>query len=164
MSREKNRFFRGAIAGHTVYGTIGNPFVGFRKFGNHQSKRGHFAFRKKNHSFLPFDLRKKFNLPTFLENDAIYTYHFYRLLQRAKRVYLLYNTQSDGLNSGEMSRFLYQLKYQRQPAHQVEEKHLVLNYLTPNDFDHFIEKTENIQQQLRAIAEKGFRPPLFLFI
>ena len=113
---------------------------------------------KNNHSFLPFDLRKKFNLPTFLENDAIYTYHFYRLLQRAKRVYLLYNTQSDGLNSGEMSRFLYQLKYQRQPAHQVEEKHLVLNYLTPNDFDHFIEKTENIQQQLRAIAEKGFSP------
>ena len=113
---------------------------------------------KNNHSFLPFDLRKKFNLPTFLENDAIYTYHFYRLLQRAKRVYLLYNTQSDGLNSGEMSRFLYQLKYQRQPAHQIEEKHLVLNYRTPNYLDHFIEKTENIQQRLRAIAEKGFSP------
>ena len=63
-----------------------------------------------------------------------------------------------------MSRFLYQLKYQRQPAHQVEEKHLVLNYLTPNDFDHFIEKTENIQQQLRAIAEKGLSPPLFLYM
>ncbi|MGB0395474.1 MAG: PD-(D/E)XK nuclease family protein [Flavobacteriaceae bacterium] len=113
---------------------------------------------KKNHSFLPFDLKKKFNLPTFLENDAIYTYHFYRLLQRAKRIYLLYNTQSDGLNSGEMSRFLYQLKYQPQPDHQIEEKRLVLNYKTPPSGDYSIEKTENIQQRLRAIAEKGFSP------
>jgi hypothetical protein len=113
---------------------------------------------KKNQSFLPFDLKKKFNLPTFLENDAIYTYHFYRLLQRAKRVYLLHNTQSDGLNSGEMSRFLYQLKYQQQPAHQIEEKQLVLNYHIPPSTDHMIEKTQNIQQRLRAIAEKGFSP------
>ena len=113
---------------------------------------------KKNQSFLPFDLRKKFNLPTFFENDAIYTYHFYRLLQRAKRVYLLHNTQSDGLNSGEMSRFLYQLKYQQQPAHQIEEKQLVLNYHIPPSTDHMIEKTQNIQQRLRAIAEKGFSP------
>ena len=113
---------------------------------------------KKNQSFLPFDLKKKFNLPTFLENDAIYTYHFYRLLQRAKRVYLLYNTQSDGLNSGEMSRFLYQLKYQQQPAHQIEEKQMVLNYHIPPSNDHMIEKTQNIQQRLRAIAEKGFSP------
>ena len=42
---------------------------------------------KKYQSFLPFDLKKKFDIPTFLENDAIYTYHFYRLLQRSKRVF-----------------------------------------------------------------------------
>lgn len=113
---------------------------------------------KKNNSFLPFDLKKKFNLPTFLENDAIYTYHFYRLLQRAKRVYLLYNTQSDGLNSGEMSRFLYQLKYQEQPAHQIQEKQLVLDYHTPVAAVRKIKKTENIQLRLRTIAENGFSP------
>ena len=113
---------------------------------------------KKNTSFLPFDLKKKFNLPTFLENDAIYTYHFYRLLQRAKRVYLFYNTQSDGLNSGEMSRFLYQLKFQHQTAHQIQEKYLVLNYKTSARGDLYIEKTENIQKRLRAIAKKGLSP------
>jgi ATP-dependent helicase/nuclease subunit B len=113
---------------------------------------------KNNTSFLPFDLRKKFRLPTFLENDAIYTYHFYRLLQRAKRIYLLHNTQSDGLNSGEMSRFLYQIKYQRQPEHQIEEKQLVFNYHIPTSTDQMIKKTQNIQQRLRTIAEKGFSP------
>ena len=107
---------------------------------------------------MPFDLRKKFNLPTFLENDAIYTYHFYRLLQRAKRVYLIYNTQSDGLNSGEMSRFLYQLKYQKQTHHQIEEKQLILNYQTPAIPERKFQKTEKILQRLKAIAEKGFSP------
>lgn len=113
---------------------------------------------KKNSSFLPFDLKKKFNLPTFLENDAIYTYHFYRLIQRAKRVYLLYNNQSDGLNSGEMSRFLYQLKYQKHPAHTIDEKQLILDYHTPEAPALQIKKTENIQHRLRTIAEKGFSP------
>ena len=98
-----------------------------------------------------------------MENDAIYTYHFYRLLQRAKRVYLLYNTHIEGLNSGEMSRFLYQLKYERQPAHKIDEKHLVLNYHIPPIMDVMIQKTENIQERLRDIAEKGFPLPRFLY-
>ena len=109
-------------------------------------------------SFIPFDIKVEFGLPTYKEKDAVYTYHFYRLLQRAKRVYLLYNTQSDGLNSGEMSRFLYQLKFQQQTAHQIQEKQLVFNYKTPSSFDFYIQKTENIQKRLRAIAEKGFSP------
>lgn len=113
---------------------------------------------KKNNSFLPFDLKKKFELPTFLENDAIYTYHFYRLLQRAKRVYLLYNTQSDGLNSGEMSRFLYQLKYLKQLHQPPEEKQVVLDYLSPEPPVSEIKKTEEIMERLHSIAEKGFSP------
>lgn len=155
---EKIDFLGEPLEGIQFMGLLETRLLDFENLVITNLNEGILPSGKKNHSFLPFDLKKKFNLPTFLENDAIYTYHFYRLLQRAKRVYLLYNTQSDGLNSGEMSRFLYQLKYQRQPAHQVEEKHLVLNYRTPNDSDHFIEKTENIQQQLRAIAEKGFSP------
>ena len=118
---------------------------------------------KKNHSFLPFDLRKNSILPTFLENDAIYTYHFYRLLQRAKRIYLLYNTQSDGLNSGEMSRFLYQLKYQPQPDHQIEEKRLVLNYKLHPDMITQLKKPKIFISVCVLIAEKGFHLPPFLF-
>ena len=155
---EKIDFLGEPLEGIQFMGLLETRLLDFENLVITNLNEGILPSGKKNHSFLPFDLRKKFNLPTFLENDAIYTYHFYRLLQRAKRVYLLYNTQSDGLNSGEMSRFLYQLKYQHQPAHQVEEKHLVLNYRTPKDSDHFIEKTEKIQQQLRAIAEKGFSP------
>ncbi|UWX54837.1 hypothetical protein NYZ99_19090 [Maribacter litopenaei] len=52
---------------------------------------------KSNNSFIPFDLKNEFGLPTYKEKDAVYTYHFYRLLQRAKNIYLIYNTEPDVL-------------------------------------------------------------------
>ena len=62
-------------------------------------------------SFVTYSLRKGFGLPTIEHQDAIYAYYFYRLIQRAKNVTLMYNSSSDGMKTGEMSRFLYQLKF-----------------------------------------------------
>ena len=162
--------FRALIKGEKI-DFVGEPLEGIQFMGLLETRlldfdnlvitnlnEGILPAGKKNNSFLPFDLKKKFNLPTFLENDAIYTYHFYRLLQRAKRIYLLYNTQSDGLNSGERSRFLYQLKYQEQPKHQIEEKQLVLDYHTPAPPVREMKKSVNIKNRLREIAQKGFSP------
>lgn len=64
---------------------------------------------KSNNSFIPFDLKANFGLPTYKEKDAVYTYHFYRLLQRAKHIYILYNTEPDVLEGGERSRLISQL-------------------------------------------------------
>ena len=66
-------------------------------------------------SFIPFDVKVDNNIPTFKEQDAIYSYHFYRLIQRAKNVYLLYNTEPDSLNGGEKSRFITQLEIDKYP-------------------------------------------------
>nr|WKN37605.1 PD-(D/E)XK nuclease family protein [Tunicatimonas sp. TK19036] len=63
-------------------------------------------------TFIPGNLRRGFGLPTGDEQDAIYAYTFYRLLHRAKQVYLLYNTEDSTNQNGEMSRFLYQLTYE----------------------------------------------------
>ena len=155
---EKIDFLGEPLEGIQFMGLLETRLLDFDNLVITNLNEGILPLGKKNTSFLAFDLKKKFKLPTFLENDAIYTYHFYRLIQRAKRVYLLHNTQSDGLNSGEMSRFLYQIKYQRQQAHQIEEKQLVLNYHIPPITNHMIEKTQNIQDRLRAISEKGFSP------
>lgn len=62
-------------------------------------------------SFIPFNLREAFGLPTIRHQDSIYAYYFYRLLQRAENVTLIYNSSSDGLKTGEISRFILQLKY-----------------------------------------------------
>ena len=59
-------------------------------------------------SFIPYNLRKAFGMTTIEHKNAVYAYYFYRLIQRAENVTLLYNTSSDGLNRGEMSRFMLQ--------------------------------------------------------
>ena len=155
---EKIDFLGEPLEGTQIMGLLETRLLDFDNLVITNLNEGILPAGKKNNSYFPFDLKKKFNLPTFLENDAIYTYHFYRILQRAKRVYLLYNTQSDGINSGEMSRFLYQLKYQKQTHHHIEEKQLILNYQTPAIPERKFEKTEKIRQRLKAIAKKGFSP------
>jgi CRISPR/Cas system-associated exonuclease Cas4 (RecB family) len=62
-------------------------------------------------SFIPFSLREAFGLPSLNHQESIFAYHFYRLLQRAENVTFIYNSNSEGLRSGEMSRFLIQMKY-----------------------------------------------------
>jgi RecB family exonuclease len=64
----------------------------------------------KHQSYIPFALRKVFKLPTFEEQDAIYSYHFKRLLQRAEKVSIVYNTEVAIDGSGEKSRLLWQLQ------------------------------------------------------
>lgn len=61
-------------------------------------------------SFIPYNLRRGFGLPTVEEQNAMYAYYFYRLLQRAGHITFVYNSGSDGLSTGEKSRFIYQLQ------------------------------------------------------
>ena len=64
---------------------------------------------------------------TFIEKDHLYSYHFFRLLQRAKNIYLLYNNSSKGLITAEPSRFLYQLEYLKKKKHLLK-----LNQIEPS--------------------------------
>jgi hypothetical protein len=64
-------------------------------------------------SFIPFSIREAFGIPSLNHQESIYAYHFYRLLQRAENVTFIYNSNSEGLRSGEMSRFLLQMKYDK---------------------------------------------------
>ena len=64
---------------------------------------------KSINSFIPYDMKRHFGLPTYLESDAVFSYHFYRLLQRANNISLIYNSETDDFGSGEKSRFITQL-------------------------------------------------------
>jgi len=119
---------------------------------------GKFPAGKSTNSFIPYDVKREYGLPTFKEKDAIYTYHFYHLLQRAKNIYLLYNSDSEGLDAGEKSRFITQLEVEKQPKHNLSFQ--IYNADVPEIAHHpmVIPKTENVMQRLKAIAEKGFSP------
>lgn len=111
---------------------------------------------KSNNSFIPFDVKIENNLPTYKEKDAVYTYHFYRLLQRAKNIYLLYNTEADVLTGGEKSRFITQLELD--PIHQI--KHAIVAPQVPviEAKLNIVEKNDNVLEILKDVAENGFSP------
>lgn len=114
---------------------------------------------KSSNSFIPHDLKVQYGLPTYREKDAVYTYHFYRLLQRAKNVYLLYNSETSGLNAGEKSRFITQLEVEKQPKHQLTHKLITPKiYATQSEEVQQIEKTDKVLEILQKRAEKGFSP------
>ena len=119
---------------------------------------GKFPAGKSQNSFIPYDVKRELGLPTFKEKDAIYTYHFYHLLQRAKNIYLLYNTESEGLDAGERSRFITQLEVEKQPKHNLTQE--IYNAELPEVAYQpmVIPKSESVMLRLREIAEKGFSP------
>ena len=64
-------------------------------------------------SFIPFSIREAFGLPVNNHKESVYAYHFYRLLHRAENITFIYNSDSNGLRTGEISRFLTQMKYEQ---------------------------------------------------
>jgi hypothetical protein len=119
---------------------------------------GKFPAGKSMNSFIPYDVKRELGLPTFKEKDAIYTYHFYHLLQRAKNIYLIYNTESEGLDAGEKSRFITQLEVEKQDKHILT--HEIYNAVVPGKAYEpiVVPKSELVMERLREIAEKGFSP------
>jgi hypothetical protein len=113
---------------------------------------------KSNNSFIPFDLKTKLGLPTYKEKDAVYTYHFYRLLQRAKNIYIIYNTEPDVLEGGEKSRLISQLL-----TDPSKEKDIVTKIATPEikpqvSFLEIFKKDDALMQLIKVHASKGFSP------
>jgi hypothetical protein len=113
---------------------------------------------RSSQSILPFAIKRKLGLPTFLDNDAIYTYHFYRLLQRAKDITLLYNTESEGLNSGEPSRFIHQLRFLGLPQHKLTEQFESAPTQSPELNKIEVYKTPEVLEILHRKASAGFSP------
>ncbi len=111
---------------------------------------------KSNNSFIPFDVKIENNLPTYKEKDAVYTYHFYRLLQRANTVFLVYNTEPDVLQGNEKSRFITQLEIDN--IHNIN--HYIVSPKVPAIQQSLtqIKKTDAVLSRIKEIAEKGFSP------
>ncbi|WP_318310846.1 PD-(D/E)XK nuclease family protein [Flagellimonas crocea] len=150
---------------------IGQPLMGFQIMGMLESRNldfetviitsvneGILPSGKSNNSFIPFDVKRDYGLPTYKEKDAIYVYHFYRLIQRAKNIYITYNTEPDVLEGGEKSRLITQLLTDKNlknhithtiatPKISIDPKPLIQ-----------IEKDDKFMEDLKAFAQNGFSP------
>ena len=106
-------------------------------------------------SFIPFDVKVEFDLPTYREKDAIFSYHFFRLLQRAKNIFILYNTEPDVFGSGEKSRFVSQLEMIRD---DIQQKMISPKVVTEKAILKEIPKNEAVINILKTLAQKGISP------
>lgn len=109
---------------------------------------GVFPQKSNTNSFIPFNLRRGFELPTTEHQDAITAYNFYRLIHRATRIYFLYDSRTEGMQTGEVSRFMHQLNYHY--GVKVQKKTI--------SFDIGFENPQAIQiQKTPAVMEKLLR-------
>lgn len=100
-------------------------------------------------SFIPYNLRKAFGMTTIEHKNAVYAYYFYRLIQRAENITLLYNTASDGLNRGEMSRFM--LQFLVESPHHITREFLEAGQSPQQTREISITKTPEIQERMHRI-------------
>jgi ATP-dependent helicase/nuclease subunit B len=111
-------------------------------------------------SFIPFDIKRDFMLPTYRHKDAIYAYHFYRLLQRAKNVWILYGTEANELGGGDKSRFVRQIEQELGKANSGIR--ITSTLLAPPAIPAYqlpsiqIPKTGEVMRLLEKKAEDGF--------
>lgn len=99
------------LSGLQVMGVLETRTLDFENIVILSMNEGVFPMTKVAGSFIPYNLRRGYNMATTEHQDSIYAYYFYRLIGRAKCVYMLYDSRSEGLKRGEMSRFIYQLKH-----------------------------------------------------
>lgn len=112
---------------------------------------GQFPPSASQSSFIPYNLRKGYGLPTYEQQESIYAYNFYRLLQRAQRVYLFYNTESSIQTGGEMSRFLNQLRYEA--PFEINERILSNPIKVPFPVSIVINKDEKVLDAMSVYLE-----------
>jgi len=117
--------------------------------------------KKSYNSFIPFDVRQHFGLPTHQDQQAVFAYHFYRLLQRSKESWLIYNSEAGDMGGGEKSRFISQIITELphvNPNIKIQEfKSLQGTTLTvANPIS--INKNEETGRRLKEISTRGFSP------
>ena len=147
----------------------GNPFSGLQIMGMLETRvidyetviilslnEGIIPSGKTQNSYIPFDVKIENSLPTYKEKDAIYTYHFYRVLHRVREAYLIYNTHVDAIKGSEPSRFLAQFEIEN--IHNL--KYQILAPKAPDTTRSIrrINKTSAIIDKLKRLANEGFSP------
>lgn len=146
--------FRGEpLSGLQIMGVLETRALDFENQIILSMNEGVFPLKKAANTFIPFNLRKGFGLSTTEHQDAIYAYHFYRMISRAKKVFLLYDTRSGGLQTGEVSRFVHQLKYHYQ--YHLNEKTITYDISVPAPSELKIEKNESVMKKLNRFLAGG---------
>ena len=141
------------LEGLQIMGTLETRGLDFENLIITSFNEGVFPKRSPQNSFIPHNLRKGFNLPTTEHQDALSAYNFYRLIHRAKRIFFLYDSRTEGIQTGEVSRFAHQLHYHY--GANIKRKSLTfdIGFETPKVLQ--IAKSESVMAKLEHFLLSG---------
>ncbi len=148
ISSETIDFQGEPLQGLQLMGLLETRLLNFKNVILLSVNEGKLPLGNTQNTYLPYDVRQHFGLHTFLENDSIYAYHFYRLIQESETVHLLFNALSSGVNTGEKSRFITQLEFEDR-FHHIE--HTVIENLSAAVESQPVEitKTQKVMERLQ---------------
>ncbi len=157
LTKSINVSFSGEpLSGLQIMGTLETRVLDFDNLIILSMNEGIFPKRNSQSSFIPYTLRKTFGLPTHEHQDSKHAYYFYRMISRAKRVFMLYDTRTEDLQTGEVSRFFNQLKYLYADNFEIEpEKILKYRVFSPKVETISISKTNDILNKLNRFRTGG---------
>jgi RecB family exonuclease len=150
------------LKGVQVMGMLETRVLDFERLIVLSVNEGILPPKQQQNSMIPYSVRKAFGLPNYEEKDAVYAYHFYRLMQRAADVHLIFDTEPDSLGGGELSRFVAQIEAELTTANPgLVIRHETFTFpAAPEEIQPIeIQKDEGLMQLLKEFGSvKGFSP------
>ena len=143
------------LRGLQLMGMLETRVLDFENIILTSTNEGVLPASSQQNSFIPFDVKLAFGLPTYRDKDAIFSYHFFRLIQRAKNIFILYNTEHDAFGSGEKSRFVTQLEMMRP---DIVQKNIAPKVIPSKTALKEVAKNEATLERLKELAIKGISP------
>ena len=143
------------LSGLQIMGVLETRALDFDRLIILSMNEGIFPIRKAANSFIPYNLRRGFGLPTYEHQDSVWAYHFYRLINRARQVALLYDTRSNGLQTGEVSRYVHQMKYHY--GIQLNNRLVTYNVSFAQTPQVLMTKQEDVMKKLSSFYRGGLK-------
>jgi len=155
---QKLNFVGAPLEGLQILGVLETRAIDFDNVLMAGVNEGLLPRQSEQPSWIPYEVKKAFGLPTQDEQDAIFTYHFYRLMYRASNVKLFYNGTTDGIQVGERSRFIRQWAFDCPEAHNWQEHTQEVPFVLPSTNHKVVPKTAAVMEKLAGLAKVGFSP------
>lgn len=156
MSSSSIPFHGEPAIGMQVMGVLETRNLDFRHLIMLSINEGQLPKAGGDSSFIPYNLRKAFGMTTIDHKIAVYAYYFYRLMQRAEKVTLVYNTATDGINRGELSRFM--LQFLIEWGYPVLRKQLEAAQSPQSSAPIIIEKTPDVMERMKSVFDIRSNP------
>ena len=160
IAKESIDFIGEPLSGLQIMGMLETRALDFKNIILVSSNENFLPQASKQNTFIPVELKKHFNLPTYRDKDAIFAYHFYSVLRACENITFIYNTDEEDRNSGEKSRFLLQIENELKSTNaNVEIKYS--DYSFPNKAKHErleIDNSEKVVQLIKTKLRKGISP------